>query len=65
MKFKVIESGEQDVFEQDVNQALSEGWNLHGGTAYSEYFAHWPADGYEESETRFRYVQALIRNDKD
>jgi hypothetical protein len=61
MDYKILTDSTTAGLEAKVNENIARGWVPRGGVSASAYFAHWTNErkGYEESEERAEYAQAM------
>ena len=64
MEYKVIWRVSMKDFEEEVNQALKDGWELEGNLVV--YQRYWTSTGYGTTELRSEpfYYQAMTRKKK-
>lgn len=63
IEYHILRADDPSDLIEAVRLHLSDGWELAGGVAVSEYHVQWTNErkGYSESETRAVWAQAVIR----
>lgn len=63
IEYQVVTAVDCHVFEQRVNEALAEGWQLQGGVSFNEYrySFHNDSEGFDDCSGGAKFCQAMIR----
>lgn len=65
MMYEILGADDIKILESEVRKAIADGWEPVGGVSVASHFEQWENErkGYTESETRYTFVQAMIKRD--